>query len=1081
MHIFKKNPMAMAVYKMIYNQQKTPVDYMFIDVNERFEEMINRPVESVTGKKVSEIFPEQEAFWIKKYDKVASGEEPVSFVSQNKEANKFYSVYAFSPEPGYFAVILDDITLRKQTEDQLQSMNEEIAVTNQEIIAQNRDQRQLNEKLSKALTDLSHSEAKYRELFEGSRDGIVIINKNGDFIDCNSAFTEMLGYSQEELMKMSIEGFAPETFKDPDRRDIMIRHLGRRSFSDVYEMEYLRKDGTKIPVEIRSHLTKSDVAGQTFIWNVVRDISKRKAAEKTAERNQQRLNDIITHSSEMYYIHNDRNILTFVSPQCKAFLGYTPGEMMINWTRLISNHPVNRKGIESTRIAIETGQRQPPYNLELVKKDGQRIWVEVDESPLKDEQGKVTGIVGVLRNLTREKHALENLRQTNLKLQLAMEAADEWTWEWNLETGELKLSDKGLSKLGYEAGEISEPGTWWQKQVHPEDIERVKTIMNDYKLGKSEDYNAEFRLKRKNGTYIWIASQGRVISYDSHGKPSLIIGMNRNISQYKQAEKELRNKHTELSRIFETIPDAVIYTDTNHRILKVNRSFEKIFGYSLEEVYGKSTELLYPNRESFLEQKRISSNIQPGITDTPSDTGYRRKNGELFTSESYETVVRDLNNELIGIITIVHDISEKKRVEKKMRDYKERIRLTTENIIDIIWQMDDKLVFKYVSPSVKKVLAYAPEEVIGKSLINFVDPTDKERMYRNIKRILHERSSENTNIYRLLCKAGDVRYMEISTSVLYEENGRLRGFTGVARDITRRVQSEEKLNQYRKIVASTNDGIALVDDKYRYRLVNRTYEIYSGKSRTSFTGLPVAEYLGQEIFDRSVKSYIDRALAGENVQYESWFVFDKKGRRYLSINYSPFYAGNDRISGVVAIWRDLTEMKVMEGKLRRLQDEKSMIADLTSEMFSYYDTSLNIIWVNKATSEMLKIPEKEIIGKKCYQLWHQRNEPCKNCPVIRAAQSLKPESHEIQTPDGNYYFLRAFPVLDDRDALIGMIEFAQQITEHKKNQQTLEEKSLQIEQAVASMEVYEQKIRQMKDEINTLRQKLGLPGKNNGR
>ena len=97
-------------------------------------------------------------------------------------------------------------------------------------------------------------------------------------------------------------------------------------------------------------------------------------------------------------------MLTYVSPQVEDLLGYSPEEAMVRWTELASNHPVNRLGFERTMRAIETGERQPPYELELVRKTGEKIMVEVREAP-KVKEGKTTAIVGSLLDITDRKRA----------------------------------------------------------------------------------------------------------------------------------------------------------------------------------------------------------------------------------------------------------------------------------------------------------------------------------------------------------------------------------------------------------------------------------------------------------------------------------------------------------------------------------------------------------------------------------------------------------------------------------------------------------------------------------------------------
>ena len=125
-----------------------------------------------------------------------------------------------------------------------------------------------------------------------------------------------------------------------------------------------------------------------------------------------RMRIIIEHSNELFYLHDTNHILSYVSPTSTKILGYSPEEMMINWTDLSTDNPINQKGFEFTEQAILTGERQPPYLVEVKKKDGMNVLIEVNESPVKDKTGKVIAIVGALRDVTQRKLAEKALEES---------------------------------------------------------------------------------------------------------------------------------------------------------------------------------------------------------------------------------------------------------------------------------------------------------------------------------------------------------------------------------------------------------------------------------------------------------------------------------------------------------------------------------------------------------------------------------------------------------------------------------------------------------------------------------------------
>lgn len=147
--------------------------------------------------------------------------------------------------------------------------------------------------------------------------------------------------------------------------------------------------------------------------------------------------------------------------------------------------------------------------------------------------------------------------------------------------------------------------------------------------------------------------------------------------------------------------------------------------------------------------------------------------------------------------------------------------------------------------------------------------------------------------------------LEERIRLLEEENQRLQAKDGGS------------LSQYRNILSSTPDGVALLDKSYRYLFVNRAYERFSGLSRDRFIGRTVADYLGEERFRESVKPNFDRCLEGEVIHYQQWFSYPAAGSRYVEVTYFPYRDGDSAIAGVVAHTRDSTSQKLAEEALAR--------------------------------------------------------------------------------------------------------------------------------------------------------------------
>jgi len=142
-----------------------------------------------------------------------------------------------------------------------------------------------------------------------------------------------------------------------------------------------------------------------------KEMGARRKAEEAAEQLSE-LQQLADHGGELFYKHDLSHRFTYVSPQAYRLMGYSPGEFAEEWMKLATNNPINQTALEITERALKTGEKQPPYKVELRKKDGTPILLEIDESPLRDQAGKVIGIIGAARDVTHREKSEQALRDS---------------------------------------------------------------------------------------------------------------------------------------------------------------------------------------------------------------------------------------------------------------------------------------------------------------------------------------------------------------------------------------------------------------------------------------------------------------------------------------------------------------------------------------------------------------------------------------------------------------------------------------------------------------------------------------------
>ncbi|MFW9989545.1 MAG: PAS domain S-box protein [Candidatus Odinarchaeota archaeon] len=151
---------------------------------------------------------------------------------------------------------------------------------------------------------------------------------------------------------------------------------------------------------------------------------------------------------------------------------------------------------------------------------------------------------------------------------------------------------------------------------------------------------------------------------------------------------------------------------------------------------------------------------------------------------------------------------------------------------------------------------------------------------------------------------------------------------------------------------------------------------------------------------------------------------------------------------------DITEKKQMEDALQKSEYEKSVILESLLEHIIYQTTDNTILWVNKAAADSVNIKPKELIGRKCYQIWNALDEPCEGCPIKKCIISKKPETTEMTAPDGRIWLVSGYPVKDNDNNVISVVESTLNITEKKTAEKKVKNSEKKYKKAYYQANLY---------------------------
>jgi len=256
----------------------------------------------------------------------------------------------------------------------------------------------------------------YERIVSSSSDMMALVNKDLVYLAANNAYCHAFDLNKDELIGMR----GPDLFNKEFFTEI-IRPNIERCFKGEEVVYYEWTDYPELGTRYtETHYYPYYGAGNTILGLVTNrsDITEQYRTHQALRASENRLSHIINNSTNLFYSHSVDHKITFISPQSESMLGYPPVEMLRKWTDLITDNPVNNEGVKLTEKAIETGQVQPPYELELRAKSGKRVWVEVHEAPIL-EDGKVTQIVGSLTDITSRRRAEMESQRSLAALKIA--------------------------------------------------------------------------------------------------------------------------------------------------------------------------------------------------------------------------------------------------------------------------------------------------------------------------------------------------------------------------------------------------------------------------------------------------------------------------------------------------------------------------------------------------------------------------------------------------------------------------------------------------------------------------------------
>ncbi len=754
---------------------------------------------------------------------------------------------------------------------------------------------------------LQQREAQYRTLLDHVTELVALLDDDGRIRYANPAMERRLGYALPDLVGRPFpELIHPDDLAtDPMPPACRIRTA----------------DGRWVPLSVRWHdlRTHPHLRGRLMTAQPVGDRAEIEARLHLYER--------ILHASPTGIAVADARQpdlpLIFVNQGFEALTGYRAEEILGRNCRFLQGSDRDQDGLDTVRQAIRQGR---PCTVELrnVRKDGTPFWNRLTLAPVTDPAGQITHFVGLQHDVTETRRLEREREHAVRRLEAILTALPDTVVQVNRD-GLItafhggRQDDLPAPADGFVGRHLLE---LWPPPQGTRLMQRIQQTLDARHAGHVDQ--VEYTLPGPDGPRHF---EARLVRADDD---EVVVSI-RDITERKRAEAELRQSSSRLREAQHLAHIGDWGLDVETGALTWSDEVFHLFERSPEAgppPLDEALACLPPDDRARLDQAR-SRAIQTGrayaldlCLELPSGTRrYVHERGRGVRNEAGQVV------RLIGTIL---DITERKQAELALQASEERFRLLAENMQEFVCLHEPDGTYVWVSPSVKDLLGYEPDELIGQNPYAYFHPDDVEHIREHAHRpVLGEAPMEGVTVrYRFRHRDGSYVWLETLTRAILNDEGDIVRLQTSSRDVSSKVAAEEALeaerNLLRTLIDTLPDSIFIKDVVGRYVLCNTAHLRRLGAaSLEDVIGRTVLDFYPESVAQTYYEEDLELIRTGASIIDHTHQGLDEQGNlsRWMRVTQVPLRNPSGEIVGLVGVARDVTEEHDRQEALKRYAED----------------------------------------------------------------------------------------------------------------------------------------------------------------
>jgi PAS domain S-box-containing protein len=744
----------------------------------------------------------------------------------------------------------------------------------------------------------------FEALIENSWDAITILNADGTLRYESPSMIRITGYEPgSKIGKTSFELIHPDDL--PNATDCFAQLLQNPGGNVQLDVRVMHKDGSWRTIEVigRNLLDDPVIAG--IVVNQ-RDITEHKKAEQALRDSADKYHALFNEARDgIALIDIETGQICDCNPELERQTGRKI-EQLQNMKIWEIRPPEKMEVAKKKFLEIQRTGSGESSELEFQKPDGEIVFVEFKTQLVRIQEKRY--LQSIVRDQTERKQSEETLQRSEEYYRSLLENAMEGVAVLNRDGTLRSASSSAEHMMGRDSQE--QMGTSVFENIHPDDMPNIASNFEKLLREAGGTAKMEIRILHDDGTYHTLEAIAKNLLDD----PVVdgIVANFRDITERKQSEQALLIKDNAIEKSL----TAIAITDIQGTVTYVNQACLGLWRIAKrEDVVGQSFWALLQldaDNANTVAQSMIEHGQWQG------ELKFSRRDGEQIDVQVLSTMLYDTHGKAIQTITSFVDVTERKQIEERLRESEELFRALIENASDAFAILNSDGTIRYESPSIERVLGYSPEELIGKTVLDYVHPEDVPNVINTFTSTLAGNNKQVVSLeVRFLHKDGSWRMVE-GTGRNLLDTPEVNGIVVNYRDITERKRAEEALleseEQYSAVVRNVADAVFRFKDG-QITWANDRIEDMLGYSKGEMVGLDASFFLSGDVKLSEVYKEVGPALERQGF-FHGRTRAKKKDGSIAEIEYSASLIPGREPMELVGVARDVTSRSQIERQLQ---------------------------------------------------------------------------------------------------------------------------------------------------------------------